>query len=85
MPDGGWSNPLLTPPWVGWSGASTLPPPLPPVSLGPDSWRPTGIVDAWGVFLADPAGDLIGMDGDLGRGGPLANLQSAIRSDTRNL
>lgn len=87
MPDGSWQIPYSPPPptWPGWSGANVLPPPLPPQSLGPEPWQPIGIVDAWGVCLADAQGNIVGTPGDLGRGGPLANLQTAIRSGTRNL
>ena len=87
MPDGSWPI-AITPPaplWPGWDGAISLPPPLPPIVIGTNDWRPTAIVDAWGVCLADPSGELVGMDGDLGRGGPVANLQYATRADTRNL
>ena len=84
MPDGSW--PLaITPTWMGWSGAVNLPPPLPPTVIGENNWRPTAIVDAWGVALADPSGELVGMDGDLGRGGPVANILNTTRAETRNL
>ena len=84
MPDGSWPI-AITPPWEGWSGVNSLPPPLPPTVIGANDWRPTAIVDAWGVALADPSGEIVGMDGSLGRGGPVANLQYATRADTRNL
>lgn len=83
--DGSWVNPNLTPPWVGWSGINMLPPPAPPTILGPTEWRPIAIVDAWGVALADPEGNLVGMPGGQGRGGPLANLMQTTRAGTRNL
>lgn len=86
--DGSWSNPNLVPPpptWPGWSGATQLPPPLPPTTLYPPEWRPIALSDAWGVLLADPDGNLVGTPGGLGRGGPVANLLDATRSSTRNL
>jgi hypothetical protein len=53
--------------------------------LGPVPQRPLCIVDAWGIFLADPDGSLIGYDTNFGRGGPLARVLDAGRSETRNL
>lgn len=87
MPDGSWQIPYSPPPptWPGWSGANILPPPQPPTILGPQEWRPIAIVDCFGVALADPAGELVGTPGGQGRGGQLANLATANRSDTRNL
>jgi len=74
--DGGWNN---------WSGAVTTPPPLPPVLIGPVPQRPIVVVDAWGIYLADPDGNLIGFDTNWGRGGKLARVLDAGRAETRNL
>ena len=68
-----------------WNPAISLPPPGPPTDLGPFIQRPECLVDAWGVFLADPQGNLIGFDTNWGRGGPLARLLDAARDETRNL
>jgi hypothetical protein len=80
MPDGFW-NPSD---W-GWSGAVGQTPPGPPTVLGPIPQRPVCIQDCFGVFLADPQGNLIGVDTNWGRGGPLARVLDAGRSETRNL
>jgi hypothetical protein len=90
MPDGSWGGPVngqWVPPWTpwGWSGSVGQIPPQPPTLLGPVPQRPVCLVDAWGVFLADPAGNLIGVDTNWGRGGPLARVLDAGRSETRNL
>ena len=87
MPDGSWPIAISPPPplWPGWAGVNALPPTLPPSVIGANDWRPTSIVDAWGVCLADPEGNLVGMDGGLGRGGPLANVMNTTRAGTRNL
>jgi len=84
MPDGSAWVPAWTP--LTWSGAALAPPPpAPPQLLGPFPQRPITIVDAWGVYLADPSGALIGFDTNFGRGGPLARVLDAGRSETRNL
>jgi len=84
MPDGSAWVPAWTP--LTWSGAALAPPPpAPPTDLGPFPQRPITIVDAWGIYLADPSGALIGFDTNFGRGGPLARVLDAGRSETRNL
>jgi hypothetical protein len=84
MDGSAWAPPAPVPYW-GWSGAVGQVPPLPPQDLGPFPQRPLAIVDCWGVFLADPSGALIGVDTNWGRGGPLARVLNAGRSETRNL
>ena len=59
--------------------------PDPPFYLAPKPLRPELLVDDRAVFLADPDGNLIGIDGDWGRGGVLARLLYAGRSGTRDL
>ena len=84
MPDGSPWVPAWTP--LTWSGAALAPPPpAPPQLLGPFPQRPITIVDAWGVYLADPQGNLIGIDTNWGRGGPLARVLDAGPAETRNL
>jgi len=87
MPDGSFGGSQWVPAWTPWtwSGATSLPPALPPVDLGPFPQRPITIVDAWGIYLADADGNLIGFDTNFGRGGPLARVLDAGRSETRNL
>lgn len=58
---------------------------LPPTFVGPDGLRPTLLQDQHGVFLVDADGNYIGVDGNWGRGGPLARLLYAQRSQTRDL
>jgi len=87
MPDGSFGGSPWVPAWTPWtwSGAIAPPPPAPPELLGPFPQRPITIVDAWGVYLADADGNLIGFDTNFGRGGPLARVLDAGRSETRNL
>lgn len=85
MPDGSWFQGPWAPSWVGWSGTVGQIPPLPPTDLGPFPQRPICLTDQQGVFLADPSGNLIGVDTNWGRGGPLARVLDAQRSETRNL
>lgn len=59
--------------------------PDPPIYIGPKPLRPELLVDHQGVFLADPEENLIGLDTNWGRGGPLARLLYAGRSATRDL
>ena len=68
-----------------WDFSVAIPPPGPPTDLGPFPNRPICFVDAWGVFLADPNGALIGVDTNWGRGGPLIRLLDAGRDETLNL
>jgi hypothetical protein len=58
----------------------------PPLFLGPRGDRPDLLCDQQGVFLADPQNAIIGLN-ELawGRGGPLARVQYAQRSQTRDL
>ena len=87
MPDGSFGGSPWVPAWTPWtwSGATSLPPALPPTDLGPFPQRPICLVDCQGVYLADPSGALIGFDTNFGRGGPLARVLDAGRSETRNL
>lgn len=59
--------------------------PDPPIYVGPKPLRPELLVDQQGVFIADPDGNYIGFDTNWGRGGPLARLLYAGRSETRDL
>ena len=68
-----------------WNPVTNLPPPAAPQDLGPAPQRPTCLTDAWGIYLADPDNNLIGFDTNWGRGGPLARVLDATRSETRNL
>ena len=68
-----------------WNPAIALPPPGPPTDLGHFPQRPLCLVDAWGIYLADPENNLIGFDSNWGRGGPLARLLDAQPDETRNL
>lgn len=62
------------------------PRPAPPTTLWPSRTRPELLVDAWGVMLADPDGNLIGFDTSWGGGGaPLNRMLYASRSETRSL
>ena len=54
----------------------------PPHFLGPRANRPQILVDDRGVYLIDPAGNFIGLDGNRGRGGKLIR---ASRAGTRSL
>ena len=66
----------------GW--ATIPPPPQPPVTLWPGQTMPQLIVDTWGVCLADPSGNLIGLPVTAG---PPAVVQGALltRAMTRAL
>lgn len=76
MPDGLSSCP-------GWP---FIPPsPGPPTTLWPTRSRPELLLDNQGVFLADPAGNLLGFDTNWGRGGPLSRIVYAQRNSTRDL
>ena len=68
-----------------WNPAVGLEPPAPPTDLGPFPQKPLVLVDCWGIYLADPQDNLIGFDTNWGRGGPLARVLDAGRSETRNL
>ena len=65
----------------GW--ATSPPPPDPPTTLWPGRTRNELLVDTWGVMLADPQGNLIGLPNTAGP--PLARMLYAQRRETRNL
>jgi hypothetical protein len=68
-----------------WDASIGLTPPARPTPLGQDPDLPCAIVDCWGVFIASPQNELIGIDGRLGRGGLVARILDASRAGTRNL
>ena len=66
-------------------GVVVPPPADPPVTLWPTRNRVECVVDTWGVFLADPANNMIGFDTNWGNGGPLPEMLMAERVGTRAL
>lgn len=70
MPDDGFN----------W-GLVVAPPTAPPTTLWPTRNRPEIIVDCWAVMLADPQGNLIGID----TSAPLGAFVYAERAQTRSL
>ena len=73
-----------------WEGGIRWPRrPKPPKTLWPwpgSRTRPDVLVDQHRVLLADPDDNIIGLGADLwGRGGPIARVAYARRSNTRDL
>lgn len=52
----------------------------PPLFVAPIARRPSIIVDQYRIMLADPQGNLIGQDGDMGAAGRLGHLTYAQRT-----
>lgn len=52
----------------------------PPIFVAPIARRPSVIVDQYRTMLADPQGNLIGSDGDMGAAGRLGHLVYAQRT-----